>query len=57
MGESLHNTMLPGIVADLKAKGLAVESEGATVGVLDEYKNKDGDPTGQSSRKKDGSYL
>lgn len=31
MGESLYNPMLPGIVADLKAKGLAVESEGATV--------------------------
>lgn len=28
MGESLYNPMLPGIVADLKAKGLAVESEG-----------------------------
>ncbi len=27
MGESLYNPMLPGIVADLKAKGLAVESE------------------------------
>ncbi|EST77713.1 arginyl-tRNA synthetase, partial [Escherichia coli ECA-0157] len=26
MGESLYNPMLPGIVADLKAKGLAVES-------------------------------
>ncbi|MGS0314944.1 arginine--tRNA ligase domain-containing protein, partial [Escherichia coli] len=25
MGESLYNPMLPGIVADLKAKGLAVE--------------------------------
>ena len=46
MGESLYNAMLPGIVADLKAKGLAVESEGATVVFLDEYQNKDGDPMG-----------
>ncbi|STE85577.1 arginyl-tRNA synthetase [Escherichia coli] len=38
MGESLYNPMLPGIVADLKAKGLAVESEGATVVFLDEFK-------------------
>ncbi len=38
--------MLPGIVADLKAKGLAVESEGATVVFLDEYKNKEGEPMG-----------
>ncbi|KYF03796.1 hypothetical protein AF388_24175, partial [Salmonella enterica subsp. enterica serovar Typhimurium] len=30
MGESLNNPMLPGIVADLKAKGQADESEGAT---------------------------
>ena len=57
MGESLYNDMLPGIVEDLKAKGLAVESEGATVVFLDEYKNKDGDPMGVIIRKKDGGYL
>ncbi|MEL4014659.1 arginine--tRNA ligase [Dryocola clanedunensis] len=57
MGESLYNPMLPGIVADLKAKGLAVESEGATVVYLDEYKNKDGDPMGVIIQKKDGGYL
>ena len=57
MGESLYNSMLPGIVDDLKAKGLAVESEGATVVFLDEYKNKDGDPMGVIIRKKDGGYL
>ena len=57
MGESLYNDMLPGIVADLKAKGLAVESEGATVVFLDEYKNKDGDPMGVIIQKKDGGYL
>lgn len=57
MGESLYNTMLPGIIADLKAKGLAVESEGATVVYLDEYKNKDGEPMGVIIQKKDGGYL
>ena len=57
MGESLYNAMLPGIVEDLKAKGLAVESEGATVVFLDEYKNKDGEPMGVIIQKKDGGYL
>ncbi|EOD8967534.1 arginine--tRNA ligase [Klebsiella quasipneumoniae] len=57
MGESLYNPMLPGIVADLKAKGLAVESEGATVVFLDEYKNKEGKPMGVIIQKKDGGYL
>ncbi|MBE4700612.1 arginine--tRNA ligase [Citrobacter freundii] len=57
MGESLYNPMLPGIVTDLKAKGLAVESEGATVVFLDEYKNKEGEPMGVIIQKKDGGYL
>ena len=57
MGESLYNPMLPGIVADLKAKGLAVESEGATVVFLDEYTNKEGEPMGVIIQKKDGGYL
>ncbi len=52
MGESLYNPMLPGIVADLKAKGMAVESEGATVVFLDEYKNKEGEPMGVIIQKK-----
>lgn len=57
MGESLYNAMLPGIVADLKAKGLAVESEGAIVVFLDEFKNKEGKPMGVIIQKKDGAYL
>ncbi|MGG7446516.1 arginine--tRNA ligase [Kosakonia oryzendophytica] len=57
MGESLYNPMLPGIVADLRAKGLAVESEGATVVFLDEYQNKEGEPMGVIIQKKDGGYL
>ena len=43
MGESLYNDMLPGIVSDLQEKGLAVDSEGAVVVYLDEYKNKEGE--------------
>ena len=57
MGESLYNPMLPGIVADLKAKNLAVESEGAKGVFLDEYKNKEGEPMGVIIQKKDGGYL
>lgn len=57
MGESLYKDMLPDIVADLKAKGLAVESEGATVVFLDEFKNKEGNPMGVIIQKKDGAYL
>jgi len=57
MGESMYNDMLPEVVADLKAKGLAVESEGAQVVFLDEFKNKDGNPMGVIIQKKDGGYL
>lgn len=57
MGESLYNPMLPGIVTDLQEKGLAVESEGALVVYLNEFKNKEGEPMGVIVRKKDGGYL
>ncbi|QUJ68386.1 arginine--tRNA ligase [Photobacterium sp. GJ3] len=57
MGESMYNPMLPGIVADLKAKGLAVEDDGAQVVFLDEYKNKDGEPMGVIIQKRDGGFL
>ncbi|TRC50528.1 arginine--tRNA ligase [Mannheimia haemolytica] len=57
MGESIYNPMLPEIVADLKAKGLAVEDDGALVVFLDEFKNKDGDPMGVIVQKKDGGFL
>ncbi|WP_439258894.1 arginine--tRNA ligase [Lonepinella sp. BR2930] len=57
MGESLYNPMLPEIVADLKAKGLAVEDDGALVVYLDEFKNKDGEPMGVIVQKKDGGFL
>lgn len=57
MGESMYNYMLPDIVADLNEKGLAVESDGAQVVFLDEYKNKDGDPMGVIIQKRDGGFL
>lgn len=62
MGESLYNPMLPEIVADLEAKGLAVESDGAKVVFLPELenrelKNKQGEPMGVIIQKSDGAFL
>lgn len=57
MGESLYNPMLPEIVADLRARGLAVEDDGASVVYLDEFKNKEGEPMGVIVQKKDGGFL
>ncbi len=57
MGESMYNDMLPGIVSDLKAQGLAQEDDGAQVVFLDEYKNKDGEPMGVIIQKRDGGFL
>ena len=42
-GESAYNDDLPVVVADLQAKGLAVESEGAQVVFLEEFSNKEGE--------------
>nr|WP_267958834.1 arginine--tRNA ligase [Vibrio fluvialis] len=57
MGESMYNDMLPGIVADLKQKGLAQEDDGAQVVFLEEFKNKDGEPMGVIIQKRDGGFL
>jgi len=57
MGESLYNPMLPDIVADLKAQGIAVENAGATMVFFNEHKNKAGEPTTVIIQKKDGGYL
>ena len=56
-GESAYNADLAGIVADLKAKGLARESEGAQVVFLDEFKGKEGDPAAFIVQKQDGGFL
>ncbi len=57
MGESMYNDMLPKIVADLKAQGLAVEDDGAQVVFLEEFKNKDGEAMGVIVQKRDGGFL
>ncbi|WP_018151643.1 arginine--tRNA ligase [Leeia oryzae] len=57
MGESAYNPALPGIVAELKAKGLLTEDAGAQVAFLDEFKNKDGEPAVYIVQKQDGGYL
>lgn len=56
-GESAYNDDLAAVVADLKAKGLAVESEGAQVVFLDEFKNKEGQAQAYIVQKQDGGYL
>ncbi len=56
-GESAYNEDLPVVVADLQAKGLAVQSEGAQVVFLDEFRNKEGEAQAYIVRKQDGGYL
>jgi len=56
-GESAYNDALPGIIDDLRAKGLAVERQGAQVVFLDEFRNKEGEAQAYIVRKQDGGYL
>jgi arginyl-tRNA synthetase len=56
-GESAYNNDLDVVVADLKARGMAVTSEGAQVVFLNEFKNKDGEPAAYIVQKRDGGYL
>ena len=61
-GESFYNPMLPGVVEDLLAKGLAVESQGAVVvpnakgSSRDRGGAEDGGPAG-IIRKRDGAFT
>jgi len=57
MGESAYNSDLPSVVADLRAKGLLVESEGAQCVFLDEFKNAEGNPLPVIVQKAGGGYL
>ncbi|WP_312151409.1 arginine--tRNA ligase [Pseudomonas sp.] len=57
MGESAYNDDLANVVADLKAKGLLVESQGAQCVFLDEFKNAEGEPLPVIVQKADGGYL
>ena len=50
-GESFYNTRLPGVVADLKTAGIAVESQGATAVFVDGFE------TPLIIEKGDGGYL
>ncbi|GAB2890098.1 arginine--tRNA ligase [Uliginosibacterium flavum] len=56
-GESAYNDDLSVVVRDLQAKGLAVESEGAQVVFLEEFKNKEDQPQAYIVQKQDGGYL
>lgn len=57
MGESLYNKMLPEIVKDLKEKKIAQEKNGATIVILDEFKNKLGKSMGVIIQKEDQAFL
>ena len=55
-GESFYNDALPGVVRDLEALGLLVESEGASCVFPPGFTGKGGDPLPLIVRKKDGGY-
>ena len=56
-GESAYNDDLSGIVADLDAKGLLTDSDGALCVFMDQFKGKDGKVVPVIVRKSDGGYL
>jgi arginyl-tRNA synthetase len=55
-GESFYNDMLGGVVDDLTAKGLAVESDGALCVFPPGFSGRDGNPLPVIIRKRDGGY-
>ncbi|CAD5105754.1 arginine--tRNA ligase [Zestomonas carbonaria] len=56
-GESAYNDDLPNVIADLQAKGLLTESDGAQCVFLDEFKNAEGNPLPLIVQKAGGGYL
>jgi len=56
-GESEYNADLPQVVNDLKAKGLAVESNGAVCVFPPGFKTKEDEPLPFIIQKSDGAYL
>jgi len=56
-GESFYDALLPGVVEELKVKGLAVESDGAVCVFPEGFKNKEGEPLPFIIQKSDGAYL
>lgn len=57
IGESAYNNDLQPVVDDLMARGLAVESNGAKVVFLPEFKNKEGDDAAYIVQKAGGGFL
>ncbi|KFE52840.1 arginine--tRNA ligase [Pseudomonas syringae] len=57
MGESAYNDDLANVVADLKATGLLVESNGAQCVFLEEFKTAEGTPLPVIVQKAGGGYL
>lgn len=55
-GESFYNPYLKDVVEELKAQGMAVESDGATVVYMDGYTNRDGSPLPMIVQKSDGGF-
>jgi arginyl-tRNA synthetase len=55
-GESFYNAMLPDVVADLSAKGIAVESDGALCVFPPGFTGRDDSPLPVIVRKSDGGY-
>ncbi len=56
-GESFYKDMLGDVVAELKKKGLAVESEGAVCVFPEGFKDKEGKPLPLIIQKTDGAFL
>ncbi len=56
-GESAYNADLPTIVAELQAKGLLTESDGAQCVFMDEFRNAEGNPLPVIVQKAGGGYL
>ncbi len=56
-GESAYNADLAQIVADLEARGLLSESDGAQCVFMNEYQNAEGKPLPVIVQKADGGYL
>lgn len=57
MGESAYNADLANVISDLKAKGIAVEDQGAQVVFIPELADKEGKPAVYIVQKSGGGYL
>ena len=56
-GESFYKDMLSDVIAGLREKGLAKESEGAVCVFPEGFRNKEGEPLPLIVQKSDGAYL